>query len=83
MPTCSRKTLISAVAGELTLNFVVDKGHGKGRCRPLVCREDKLWLQLCFISIWKQQEGGNTVCVCVCTYCRTAYVGSSHTIHEQ
>lgn len=27
-------------------------------------RKQKFWLQLCFISVWKQQEGDNTVCVC-------------------
>lgn len=29
-------------------------------------RENKLWLHLYFISIWKQQEGGDTACVCIC-----------------
>lgn len=43
-------------------------GFGAGHVRG-VRRKQKLWLHLCFISIWKQQEGGDTACVCVCA-CR-------------
>lgn len=66
------KTLISAVAGELTLNFVVDKGHGKGRWRPLVCRESCILFQSGSSKRWQYREG---VWVCVQNYCRTAYLG--------
>lgn len=65
-PPALGKTLISAVAGEFTLNFVVDKGHSKGRCRPLVCREDTNFGYSCVLFQSGSSKKVAIQCVCVC-----------------
>lgn len=50
------------------------KPLGGGRKVHDVHKNQKLWLQLCFISIWKQQESGNTACACKITV-KAKYVG--------
>lgn len=78
-PPAVGKTLISAIAGDLTLNFVVDKGHGKGRCRSLACRENRSFGSGCilFQSGSSKKVAMQCVCVYLCmqNYCRTEYMG--------
>lgn len=84
-PTFLGKTLISAAA-ELTLNFVVDKGHGKGSCRSLVCRENRSFGYSCvlFQSGSSKKVTIQCVCVCVCAELLQNIHGFafSHTIND-